>query len=417
MKLKKRRPKKALAVSGPQWPETLVGGKYLRMLEQHLPLLRAADEHGNRHLFADDVLIAQLLAFFNPTLRSLRTLEDFSQTRHAQRYLSLGKLCKSTLADFQRLVEPRVLDPIVKRLHAEAVRRGGTRHPSDLPTTLGQVLAVDGSFFTVAAEVAWAVRHRTNQGQRRASIRLDVHLDVATWLPEVVAVAGQGQSEAQQAAQHIQPGAIHLYDRGIFSFDLLAAQLTAGAGFVHRVREAGARSPRFLMDHEQRLRPQDHAAGVLTDRLGQLAGSTHRQAPTERLREVVIAVPDRPGETVRLLTNLLELEAWVIGTLYRYRWQVELFFRWLKVYAHFDHLLSESRPGIVLNFYVAVIGVLLLYLHTGAQPSKYAFSLLGLVASGAATLADIAPILAERERRIALERARLARRVAQPRAG
>ena len=126
----------------------------------------------------------------------------------------------------------------------------------------------------------------------------------------------------------------------------------------------------------------------------------------------------QPGETVRLLTNLLDLEAWVIGTLYQYRWQVELFFRWLKVYAHFEHLLSESRPGILLSFYVAVIGVLLVYLHTGAQPSKYAFSLLGLVANGAATVEEIVPILAERERRIALERARLTRRrTAQSRAG
>ena len=417
MKIKKRT-KKPLAVSGPQWPETLLGRKYIRMLERHLHLLRAAATHGNRQVFYEDVLIAHLLAFFNPTLRSLRTLEDFSQTRQAQRALSGRKLCKSTLADFHRVVEPALLEPLIARLHTAAVRRGPVLRPPGLPATLGAVLAVDGSFFAVAADVAWAVRHRTNRGNRRASIRLDVHLDVATWLPEVVDVAGRGQSEAQRAAQHLQPGAIHLYDRGIFSFALLDAQLTAGAGFVHRLREPGARSPRFLVDQGQRLRAQDHAAGVITDSVGQLAGSTHRRAPTARLREVVIAVPDQPGETVRLLTNLLDLEAWVIGTLYRYRWQVELFFRWLKVYAHFDHLLSESRSGILLSFYVAVIGVLLSYLHTGAPPSKYAFSLLGLVASGAATLEDIAPILAERERRIALERARLARRrAAQPRAG
>jgi hypothetical protein len=53
-----------------------------------------------------------------------------------------------------------------------------------------------------------------------------------------------------------------------------------------------------------------------------------------------------------------------------------------------------------------------MYLHTGAKPSKYAFSLLGLVANGASTLEEIAPILAERERRIALEAARRARRKA-----
>lgn len=406
------------SVTRPQWPEPLVGGKYLRLLERHLQALRTTPTHGNRQVFQEDVLIAHLLAFFNPTLRSLRTLEDFSQTRQAQRHLSVRKLCKSTLADFHRMADPTVLEPVVKQLHAVAGRRGARLRQPSFPETLRQVLAVDGSFFAVAADVAWAVRHRTNQGKRRASIRLDVHLDVTTWLPEVVAVAGEGQSEATQAAQHVQPDAIHLYDRGIFSFDLLDAQLLAGAGFVHRLRAPGERSPRFLVAHQQPLRAADQAVGILTDSLGHLAGSTHRRAPTEVLREVVIAVPEQPGEPVRLLTNLLDLEAGVIGTLYRYRWQVELFFRWLKVYAHFEHLLSESRPGIVFSFYVAVIGVLLMYLHTGAQPSKYAFSLLGLVASGAATLEDIAPILAERERRIALERARLARRrAAQPRAG
>ena len=228
---------------------------------------------------------------------------------------------------------PALLEPLIERLHTAAVQRGPALPRPGLPETLGQVLAVDGSFFAVAADVAWAVRHRTNKGKRRASIRLDVHLDVATWLPEVVDVTGRGQSEAQHAAQHIQPGAIHLYDRGIFSFDLLAAQLSAGACFVHRLREPGERSPRFLVEQEQGLQAEDRAAGVLTDSLGHLAGSTHRRAPAEVLREVVIAVPDQPGETVRLLTNLLDLEAWVIGMLYRYRWQVELFFRWLKVYS------------------------------------------------------------------------------------
>jgi hypothetical protein len=87
-----------------------------------------------------------------------------------------------------------------------------------------------------------------------------------------------------------------------------------------------------------------------------------------------------------------------------------LFFRWLKCFAHFAHLISESRQGVLRSFYVAVIGVLWMVLHSGAKPSKYAFSLLGVVVSGGATLEEIAPILAERERRAALDRASLARR-------
>jgi transposase len=393
----------------PNWPEQITGGKYVRMLEKYVRGLRKDDRHGNRRLFLDDVVIAHLLAFFNPTLRSLRTIEDFSQTRQAQRHLSVRRLCKSTLSDFHRVADPALLTPIVERLKAVAASKGLPKTPASLPATLGQVLAVDGSFFAVAADVAWAVRHRTNQGQTRACVRLDMHLDVATWLPQVVAVSGSETSEAEHAATAITPGAIHVYDRGIFSFDLLERQQAEDAFFVHRLRQPGPRCPKFSGETARPLAAEDEAAGVLSDTLGRMAGSTHRKAPDLVLREVVVRSPDEPGGTIRLLTNLLEVEAWAIALLYRYRWHVELFFRWLKVFANFSHLISESRQGVLLSFYVAVIGVLLMYLHTGAKPSKYAFSLLGLVASGASTLEEIAPILAERERRIALEATRRAR--------
>ncbi len=397
----------------PEWPETVTGGKYVRMLESHVRALRATHGdrplHGNRQVFLDDVVIAHLLAFFNPTLRSLRTIEDFSQTRQAQRHLSVRRLCKSTLSDFHRVADPTLLEPIVARLQSIVAAQGGRRLPADLPETLREVLAVDGSFFTVAADVAWAVKHATNRGDTRASVRLDLHLNVATWAPEFIAVCGAGTSEAASAAQAVKPGAVHIYDRGIFSFELLNAQLAAQAFFVHRLREPGERTPKFLAESTRELTKRDRADGVLADALGRMAGSEHRAAPDCVLREVVIASPDEPGGTIRLLTNLLDVEAWVIGLLYRYRWQVELFFRWLKCFANFAHLITHSREGVLLSFYVAVIGVMLMYLHTGAKPSKYAFSLLSMAAGGA-TLEEIMPILAERERRCALDRASAARR-------
>jgi DDE family transposase len=394
----------------PNWPEPIVGGKYLKMLDEQVQALRQRETHGNRQLFLDDVVIAHLLAFFNPTLRSLRIIEDFSQTRQAQRHLSVRRLCKSTLSDFHRLNDAALLEPIIARLQQAAHAQGSIGLPTDLPRTLGKVLAVDGSFFAVAADVAWAIRRATSQGQPRASVRLDLHLNIANWLPEVVIVCGQGTSEAASAARSVQPGAVHLYDRGIFSFELLEAQLAAGAFFVHRLREPGERTPKFLAETIRPLSAEAQAAGVLSDSLGRMTGSTHRHAPDCPLREVVIRSPDEPEGTIRLLTNLCDVDAQVIGLLYRYRWQVELFFRWLKCFANFTHLISESRQGVLLNFYVAVIGVLLMYLHSGARPSKYAFSLLGMVAGGGASLEEIMPILAERERRIALDRASLARR-------
>jgi hypothetical protein len=313
------------------------------------------------------------------------------------------------LSDFHAVADPTLLQPLVQHLQAAVVAQHGPR-PADLPAALGKILAVDGSFFAVAADVTWALRQRSTGKGRRASVRLDTHLNITNWLPEVIDVCGRGTSEAQSAARHIQPGAIHVYDRGIFSFALLAAQVEAEALFVHRLRKPTERCPQFVAETTRALTTAEQALGIVSDHQGRLAGSTHRQAPDVLLREVVVQVEG--GEVVRLLTNLLEVEAQVIATIYRYRWQVELFFRWLKVFANFRHLISEQRTGILLGFYVAVIGVMLLYLHSGAKPSKYAFSLLGLAAQGA-SLAEIMPILAERERQIALARASLARRKAR----
>lgn len=407
----------ASAESLPDWPCQVEGGKLVKMLGSFVRDLRAKFPHGNRVMFLDDVVVAHLLAFFNPTVRSLRTIDDFSQTRQAQKHLSVPRLCRSTLSDFHRVVDPTLLLPIIKHLQKAARARGGRKLPDDLPAQLGQVLAVDGSFFAVAADVAWAVQHRTNRGDQRATTRLDMSLNVGTWLPEVIDVNGKGTSEAEAAAKNVRPGAIHVYDRGIFSFELLEAQLAAKAFFVHRLNHAGPRQTQFTAETTQELTDKDRAGGIVSDTLGRLTGSNNRTPPDCVLREVIVASPDQPGGTIRLLTNLLDVEAWVIALLYRYRWHVELFFRWLKCFANFQHLISHSRQGVLLAFYIAAIGVLLMFLASDAKPSKYAFALLSLVASGEATLEEIAPILAERQRCIALDRASLARRRAKKLAG
>lgn len=116
---------------------------------------------------------------------------------------------------------------------------------------------------------------------------------------------------------------------------------------------------------------------------------------------------------LRLLTNLLDLPAHVIAELYRQRWQVELFFRWLKVWAGFDHLISHSKNGVTFQFYIAVIGCLLMHLRTGRKVNKYAIFLFGQVAQGHVTLEQILPMLEKIEREKELERQRLARKKAQ----
>src|SRR6266568_6632548 len=128
----------------PLWPEIVQRGSLVEMLRRHVEGLRAHDDHGNRKLFLDDVFIAYLLAFFNPSIRTLRTLEDFSQTQQAQKHLSVPKICRSTLSDFQRVADPERLGPILQALRAELARKCAQgRLPDDLQALHQQILAAD----------------------------------------------------------------------------------------------------------------------------------------------------------------------------------------------------------------------------------------------------------------------------------
>ena len=403
----------------PVWPEHVRGGSLVRILQRHVQSLRDEEAHGNRQLFLDDVFVVQLLAFFNPTIRSLRVIEDFSQCRQVQRHLSVTRICKSTLSDFHKLAAPERLQPIIEALRAQI----GTRtHPNDIPKDwlelLNKVIAVDGTFLPALAKVAWAVKNRNQQGTQSYRARLDFHVDVHSWIPDLIVVPEPGETESRTATRTVTPGLIHVYDRGFFSFELIAAHYVPAsiernvlADFVIRLKEEGSNAPTLETMEERSLSDAAREAFVVSDRWVRLPGFTKNQKREIVVREVVIQLPD--SSRIRLLTSLLDLPAEIIGLLYRWRWQVELFFKWLKCYANFTHLISTTEDGVLLQFYVAIIGVLLMYLHTSTRPSKYMLMLLGLVAQGSASLDEIIPILRERERQNELARQSAARRRAK----
>ena len=390
----------------------LLGGKYVRFLDQHLHRLRKTYDHGNRTLFYDQLASTYLLAFFNPTLRSLRTIEDISATPEFTQWLNRGRVPRSTMSDANALMDPRLLEPIIAQLRQQIPALSKQDRP--LWRLLQDVVLVDGSFFAAAADVAYALGQRARKsdprGERRCfKMRLDMQLDAGSLLPRHLGVHGKGTSEAAAARKHIEPGCIYVLDRGYVQFPYLQAILDQGADFVLRLKS----TEDFAIREEQVLDEQDRAPGVLSDRIGQLVGSPHCKAPRQMLRDVVIFDVDHPEKPIRILTSLLAVPEYVIADLYRWRWQLELFFRWLKVDAHFEHLLSHNVRGMTLGFYVAVIAVLLIYLHTGRSMSKYAYNALSWVACGWATVEQILPILERREKECQRDRERQARRRAE----
>ncbi len=186
------------------------------------------------------------------------------------------------------------------------------------------------------------------------------------------------------------------------------------AQFIIRDKPEGQNTPELQEPVERPLTDADIQAGVLSDRVGYFCGSSSRhQVLFVPLREVLIQTEENGKVSqLRLITNLHDVPATTIGLLYRMRWQVELFFRWLKSVANFTHLINHTREGLLTELYVTIIGVMLMYLHTGYRPSKYLFAML----STGAGLDEIIPILRRRERECELARQSQARRLAAKKA-
>jgi hypothetical protein len=372
-------------------------------LQGHLDRLHALPAHGNRKLFVDQLLLGLLLAFFEPMARSLRTIEDQA---NFQGRLDLPRLARSTTSDALAAFDPACLKPIIDDLrervphlaHADADLAGITR----------RIIAADGTYLNTLVDVAWALHQTRRDGSGHAQVRANVQMDVATWTPQVVTISGDDdESEPAAFARDLLEGVLYVCDRNFLDFSFLEQVLAKGNDFVLRVR---ANAPAVTALESLPLGPEDLEAGVIADEIVQLSG---RGAPSGRFRRVTISTINRKGETeiIRLLSNLIDpkIAARVIGAIYRQRWQIELFFKWLKSFARMDHLLSTSRNGITFQLYVAVIGVLMMYVQSGRRISIYALAALSRLARGQCMLDEAMAIIARRERERELNRLRQAR--------
>jgi len=374
--------------------------------------------HGNAKLELFDVMLVMLAGFFNPLVRSQRLLDALSSQEWMQAQTGTGRVPRSTLSDALKRFDPEALRPIIEDLtrRIPALKR----RDADLAAITRQVLAVDGSSFNLAGEVAWALQCRRGRSEQvQPRVRLNLHLDVQRFSPTDCDISGADDGgEAQAMRRRIRPETVYVMDRNFLHFGLIRDILDADSNLVLRLRKNTC----FDAVSSSALTDKDREHGVVSDEVGQLTGGKTGKAsggakhysadpPGQRLRRVTVWDALNQCELV-LLTDLLDVPAYVIGALYKSRWQVELFFKWLKCYAHFDHLVSKSAKGVTMQFYVAVIATLLLHLATGRKVSKYALFWMGSVAAGQATFEEMQAGLARIERERELDKARRQRKKA-----
>lgn len=387
-----------------------VAGACAGVLQDHLNRLRRVGDHHNRILHFDELLAAHLLGFFDGAVRSLRTLDARSVTGDTlMQSLDNLRLARSTISDAMKELPAEQLLPLMRQLLArlpDHCSHPDLRDLRDLLTLKKRIIAIDGSYFRVPADVLWALAHRRSNDKVGRQIRLDLHLDVLRFLPVKVQVDGKERgSESAAFTGTLEAGLIYLADRNFIDFEFLRAVLKAESDFVARLKKSGS-GPNLEVHATRALTQQDIDAGVLKDQIVTLPGSQGSPGFAElKFRLVTVWDPVR-REEVRLLTTLLDVPAGVIGKLYRHRWSIELFFRWLKCVAKIKHLFSESSNGITMQFYVVIIATLLMHLHTGARPSVYSFLLLSSAAAGDLVLEKVPEVLERLARERELERLR-----------
>lgn len=379
------------------------------LLDDHLRRLRELPAHGNTKLHADQLLLGLLFSFFDPMARSLRRIEDHG---NFDRRLDLNRLARSTTSDALAAFDPKHLLPLIADLRDRCP--GLERGDADLAGITRRIIAADGTYLNTLVDVAWALHHTKRNGKRQGQVRANVQMDVANWTPQVISVSGDdGESEPAAFAKDLLSGVLYVVDRNFLDFiRFIIPLLDKGNDFVLRAR---SNAPTMRIIEQLPLTAADVEAGVIADELVELTG---RDAPAGTFRCVTILTTNRNGkaETIRLLTNLIEAKivaARVIGAAYKLRWQIELFFKWLKCFARMNHLLSTSRQGITTQLYIAVIAVLMMYVQSGRRLSIYALAALSWVANGQMTLQQAMDVIAKRERERQLDRDRQARRRAR----
>jgi hypothetical protein len=231
--------------------------------------------------------------------------------------------------------------------------------------------AVDGSIFAALPRMAWALwRDAEHRGAK-----LHLHFDVLKAVPCQAAVTPATGSEPAQLRAMLQPDRLYVVDRGYVDYELFAAIVTAGSSLVARVKDNTA----FAVSAERPLDAAARAAGVVRDVILSRLGTSHHKDHLKRpMRLVIVRITDRDGKTTELwlVTDRLELAAELVALAYRYRWTVELFFRWLKCVLGARHLVATNQNGVMLQMYAALIVSLLLVLRTGRKPTRRTFEAL-----------------------------------------
>jgi IS4 transposase len=328
--------------------------RFERLVDEH-----AADKHV-RTLPTKTQLIALIYGQLSGA-QSLREIED-GLTSHVTKLYHVGadEVSRSTLSDANARRPWEVFAGLFAYLTTQATR-GLRREASEA------VHLIDATGFRLSALSNWA---QFSTGVCGA--KMHVIYDPGTDCPIYAAVTPANVNDITAAkAMPIQQGATYVFDLGYYDYGWWAKLDAAGCRIVTRLKV----NTKLCVVAENAV---PKGSNILSDRIGHLPArmARNRQNPFQHpVRE--LQVLSQSGKVLRILTNDLDAPAQEIAELYKRRWQIELFFRWVKQTLKIKHFIGRSENAVRIQVAVALIAFLLLRLAHAAQrsvPSLLAFA-------------------------------------------
>jgi len=370
--------------SPPLREDQLHNWKLLQQFQRHLaPRLACAGAAAaaDHQLTASDYLSFQLFALLNPALKSARSLCSASRFQRVQQEVCRQPVKLTSFSEMQHVCDPELLAGLLRDLATQAQPTFGEAR---LRAQVGELIATDGTLLPALPRMAWALWQNP---QNRAG---KLHLEFSVWrqVPAEFTLTAANICERLVWKSKLRLGVCYVNDRN-YSHDyrLIQAVQASGASFVLRLHNNAVVEK---LSPARPLGDADRQAGVVEDGRVRLGGQP--DGPVGRLVRV-----EAGGHLFLLFTNRDDLDADLVALIYRHRWQIELFFKWIKCLLGCRHWLAESPAGMTLQIYCALIASVLLVLWTGRKPTLRQWETLQLYWLGWVSLEELTAILAPKK--------------------
>jgi len=308
----------------------------------HRIVSRYAGDHRIRTLSCADHF--RTLAFAQLTYReSLRDIEACLSAQSAKLYhMGIGSTIKrSTLADANERRDWRIYAEFAQRLITQA-RKLYAKEDLGLDLT-NTVYALDSTTIDLCLSLfPWAPFRST-----KAAVKMHTLLDLRGSIPSFIHISDGKMHDINVLDMMIpEPAAIYIMDRAYLDFERLFTLHDAGAFFVTRAKVNSDLRRIYSM-------PNDRVQGIICDQTVALSGFYSQKRYPHYLRRIRFKDPET-GKTLIFLTNLFGPPATTICALYKARWQVELFFKWIKQHLRIKKFYGMSENAVKVQIWTAV---------------------------------------------------------------